>query len=206
MNNDTIFKSSIIITTIIEDEIFPLKVDLKIGLSFDKVNPYHQGIAMERIRYTINILFQDSIFVNRRNKLGQKLKSLTNTRIIECWDEPWDQFIALLVYYKITSILEDKGHVEFINISGDNVSNDLEYTYYSDMIDSLITDDDLDWMKKKQLKSLWYHRSDTSINEDNNQSEHTWALLGLLWEKPHKPKPIKIKTNNVSQFKPRIIK
>ena len=211
MNNDTIFKSSIIITTVIENEIFPLKVDLKISLSFGTTNPHCQAIALERVRYLINILFQDSIFANRRNKLCQKLKLITNTKIIECWDEPWDQFIALLIYYKITAILEDKAFVEFISISGDNISNDLEYIYYSDMINDEITDDDLAWIAKlkktthPEIKTLWYHRDDTSVNEDIDILEPTWEMLGLLWEKPSIT-GTKIKTNNVSKFKPRIIK
>ncbi len=211
MNNDTIFKSSINVITIMEDEILPLRVDLKIGLSFDTTNPHHQAIALERIRYTINTLFQDSIFGSRRNKLCQKLKLITSTKIAECWDEPWDQFIAILIYYKLTAILSGKGFIEFINISGDTISDDLEFTYYADMLDTDITDDDLDWIEhlKKtthpDIKTLWYHRDDTSVNEDIDILEPTWKMLGLLWEKPSIT-GTKIKTNNVSKFKPRIIK
>jgi len=213
MINDTILKSSINITTIMEKEILPLKVDLKIGVSFGTTDPYYQAIALERIRYTINILFQDAIFGSRTNKLCQQLKLITDTKIAECWDEPWDQFIAIMVYYKLTAILEGNGFVEFINISGDTISDDLEYTYYSDMLNNEITDDDIEWLAELQkslpdLKTLWYHRGDTSINEDRNAPELTWGTLGLLWEKPLKADPTvtKIKTNNISKFKPRIIK
>jgi len=211
MNNDTIFKASINITTIMEDEILPLKVDLKIGLGFPTdANPYEVAIALERIRYVINTLFQDSIFASRRNKLCKKLKLITSTRIAECWDEPWDQFIAILVYYKLTAIMEDKGFVDFINITGSTVSDDLEYTYYGDMLNNEMTDDDQSWLTELQkslpdLKTLlWYHRNDTSVNEDHDQLEMTWETLGLLWSRPHTPGPVK--TNNISKFKPRIIK
>lgn len=130
MNNDTIFKASINITTVMDTEILPLPVDLKIGLSFNDIDPYHQAIALERVRYTINILFQASIFCSRQNKLCQQIKELTTTPVAECWDDPWDQFIAILIYYKLSAVLEGKGHVEFINISGDTISDDLQYTYY----------------------------------------------------------------------------
>lgn len=210
MNNDTIFKSSINITTVMESEILPLQVDLKIGLSFDETDPYHQAIALERVRYTINVLFQDSIFGSRKNDLCHQLKELTSTRVAECWDEPWDQFIALLVYYKLTAILEGKGAVEFINISGDTISDDLQYTYYADMLNNEISDDDLMWLSKLQqelpeLKTLWYHRSDTSINEDNNPMEMSWETLGLTWNR--KP-PVDPTTNkdNIRKFEPKLIK
>ena len=171
MNNDTIFKASINITTVMDTEILPLQVDLKIGLSFNDIDPYHQAIALERVRYTINILFQDSIFCSRQNKLCQQIKELTTTPVAECWDDPWDQFIAILIYYKLSAVLEGKGHVEFINISGDTISDDLQYTYYADMLNNEMTDIDLCWLAELQKKTptvtaLRYHRSDTTLKED----------------------------------------
>lgn len=207
MTNDTIFKAFINVTTLMESELLPVKVDLKIGLNFDDVNPYHQAIALERIRFTINKLFQNSIFASRTNPVINQLKELTKTPIIECWDEPWDQFIALLIYYKLSAILESKGFVDFINVSGDTINNDLEFTYYSEMLNTELTDIDSDWIKKQQLKSLWYHRPDTTLNEDEDSGGLTWQMLGLLWDKnPPDPADTKLKTNNVSKFKPRIIK
>jgi len=134
------------------------------------------------------------------------LKELTSTPIVECWDEPWDQFIALMVYYKLSAVLDDKGHIEFLNIRGDSISEDLEYTYYADMLNSDITECDLEWMKEKDIKTLWYHRADTSINENNDPSEMSWDMLGLVWDKPPtRPDPIGAK-NNIKQFTPKIIK
>jgi hypothetical protein len=204
MNNDTIFKASIAITTVMESEILPLNVDLKIGLNFDGTDPYHQAIALERVRYLINAVFQNSIFCNRRNQLCKELKPLVHTRTVECWEEPWDQFIALMVFYKVTAILEGKGHVDFIRISGDTISHDLEYMYYTDMLSNDLSEDDLAWMIEHKLESLWYHRSDTSVNEDN-APELTWKQLGLMWEKPDNE--VKVTGgDNIKQFTPKIIK
>ena len=150
MNNDTVFKASIHISTVMEKDILPLVVDLKVALSFADCNPYRQAIALERVRYTINVLFQDSIFVSRKNELCEKLKGLLTTPVVECWDEPWDQFLAIMMYYKISAILEGRGTVEFIQISGDTISDDLEYTYYADMLTTALTDIDLEWIKKLQ--------------------------------------------------------
>jgi len=208
MNNDTIFKSSITITTLMETEILPLKVDMKIGLNFDDTDPYHQAIALERVRYTINLLFNDAIFGSRKNELLPKLKEITSTRVVECWDEPWDQFIAIMIYYKISAVLQDKGHIDFINITGDSISDDLEYTYYADMLHGSITDEDLDWMRAEKLDSLWYHRADTTVNEDDDSMEPSWEMLGLVWTKTAE-KPLSSETNNIrhiSKFTPKIIK
>lgn len=204
MNNDTIFKASIHVTTVIENEILPLKVDLKLGLTFDGTAPYHQAIALERVRYLINSVFGNSIFCNRQNKLCQELKALTNTRIAECWEEPWDQFIALMVYYKVTAILEGNGFVDFIRISGDSISHDLEYMYYTDMLSNELSDDDYNWMKEYKLESLWYHRADTSCNEDN-APEMAWETLGLSWDKPDSQLKV-TGGNNIKKFIPKIIK
>lgn len=207
MNNDTIFKSTIHITTVMETEILPLEVRLKIGLGFDDTNPYHQAIALERIRYMINVVFQDTIFGNRKNPLIYQLKELTSTRIAECWDEPYDQFIAIMVYYKVSAILEGVGYVDSINISGDTINEDLEYSYYSEMLTSDVLEEDVEWMKSKEIESLWYHRSDTSINEGEDSSELDWNTLGLSWDKPEK-KDGKVHSfkNNIKKFTPRIIK
>lgn len=208
MNNDTILKASINIITVIEKEIIPLNLDIKLGFSFGSTNPHYQAIALERVRTLLNVIFNNSILINRENELCNKLKEMTSTPIIECWDEPWDQFIAIIIYYKLSAILEDKAFIEFINISGDSLCDDLEYTYYADMIDNELSDDDLDWLNKHRLKSVWYHRSDTSINEDNNKEELTWEMYGLPWDADKK----EIKKNYVNNirpfkpFKPKIVK
>lgn len=205
MNNDTIFKSSITITTLMETEILPLKVDMKIGLNFDDIDPYHQAIALERVRYTINVLFNDAIFGSRKNPLLLAIKDITSTRVAECWDEPWDQFIAIMIYYKISAVLQEKGHIDFINISGDSISDDLEYTYYADMLHSALSEEDVAWMETEKLKSIWYHRDDTSVNEDADSSELSWETLGLIWDKTTLI-PCASETNNVRKFTPKIIK
>ena len=208
MNNDTIFKSTISITTVMETEILPLSVRLKIGLGFSDADPYHQAIALERIRYVINIMFNDSIFGSRTNDLVHVLKSLTTTPVVECWDEPWDQFLAIMVYYKVTAILENVGYVDSISISGDTINEDLEYMYFAEQLDSAVLDDDIAWMKEHKLESLWYHRSDTTVNEDmKDPSAFSWKTLGLTWDKPAPNNQIVVTGgSNVKPFTPKIIK
>lgn len=209
MINDTVLKASINIITVIEKEIVPLKIDLKVGFIFSSTNPHYQAVLLERARILINVIFNNSIFVNRENKLCDKLKKITSTPVVECWNEPWDQFIALLFYYKLSAIIKDKAFIDFINITGDALCDDLEYTYHSDMLNTEITDEDLFWINKKKLKSLWYHREDTSVNEDNNKKQLTWEMRGLAWKK-QKPKKSEESeepyVNNIIQFKPKIVK
>ena len=211
MINDTTFNTSINITTVMETEILPLTVRLKIGLSFEDADPYHQAIALERVRYTINILFRDAIFGSRKNPLLRKLKTITTTRVAECFDEPYDQFLAMLVYYKLSAVLAGKGAVEFITISGDSAGDDLEYSFEAAMLNSNVTDDDLVWITNMQksipeLKSLWYHRGDTSLNEDIDIMEPTWEMLNLTWEKAKPAQQVYPKKDNVTKFEPKIIK
>jgi len=54
---------------------------------------------------------------------------------------------------------------------------------------------------------LWYHRSDTTVNESDDPAAFSWKTLGLTWDKPEPNNQIVVKGgNNVKQFTPKIIK
>jgi len=209
--NSIVFKSSITANIILDSEILPTNYDIKIGLDFDNSEPYHQAIGLERINYMINIVFHQSIFVDRNNKMCGEIKKISTTNVAECWDNPWDQFIAWMILYKCNAILSDKGLIDFVTVTGDSGDN-LEHTYYSNTISYDLSEDDAEWLrlnqeKHKELKHLWYHRDDLSLNEDHDGFEMNWDSIGLDWnraknaisadETPH--------YNNIKQFKPKIV-
>ena len=210
--NTTVLNATIIITTVMESEICPTKFNIKIGLDFEDADPYHHAIGIERIRYLLNMVFNRSIFIDRNNPMLDSLKKMTSTRVAECWDDPWDQFVALMVMFKSQAVLEGKGIVDFVRVTGDS-GDDLEHTYYADAISYELGDEDFLWLaekqkKQKDLKTLWYHRSDMSLNEDYAQFQEHWDILGLDWDKTKNagdPGPSEPITNNIRQFKPKIV-
>jgi hypothetical protein len=203
MINNCTYKADIQITTVMEKEILPLTVSLEFDLIFDETDPYHQAIALERIRFLINILFNDAIIGGRNNELFNQLKDITDSRFVECWDDPWDQFIAIMLYYKVSAILEGAGYMDAIRVSGDSLSPDLEFRYNTEAFSNEMIETDTAYMKEKKLDSLWYQRADTSTNEE--LEEMSWETLGLGWEKPEDKDDGPV-LNNVKKFKPKIIK
>lgn len=221
MINDTTLTATIMVTTVIEKEILPLEIRLQIGLAFDDADPHHQAIAIARTRFLLNEILDKAIFCSRHNPMIQDLRKITNSKILECWDDPWDQFIAMMIYYKTTAILEGAGSVEFIQISGDQLSPDLQYKYHAALFTSGIIDEDAlystdnkltsdaSYCADNKMTSLWYHRPDTSINEDDDE-DMSWEMLGLTWEPLDdddvEEKSPKKYVNNIRPFVPKIIK
>ena len=199
---ETIFQIELQVTSIMEKEILPLCIDLKVGLVFPDTDPYHQAIALERVRFILGLAFNGTIMINRNSDILDKLKDITPTPILECWDEPWDQFIALMVYYKLTAILEDKGFVDSINIAA-NTGDGLEYTYFGDELNDEMIDDDLEYAKSINKTLLWYNRNDLSIN-DFEEVDLTWENIGLTWEKKKTKKTTKY-IDNIKHFTPKIV-
>jgi len=199
---ETIFQTGLQLTTVMESEFLPLSIDLKVGLIFPETDPYHEAVALERVRFILMLAFNDTILINRNSDILDKLKDITATPILECWDEPWDQFIALMIYYKLSAILEDKGFVDSINIAA-NTGDGLEYTYFGDELNDIMVDDDMEYAKSIGEKLLWYNRNDLSVN-NFAPVELTWEMIGLTWDKKKSKKQKEV--NNIKQFTPKIIK
>ena len=195
-------------TSVVESEILPLTVDLRIGLNFEGAEVYHQAVAFERIRFLINTVLHDSIICSRINPRFPEIKAATSTPIIELWDEPWDQFIGIMLFYKIDAIIEKSGFVEFVEVSGDQINPDMEWNITPEDVyvegQLMMSDTDLLYMKERGLDSIWYHRSDTSINEDELTEELTWEQLGLTWNKPDNQLKV-TGGDNIKKFTPRIV-
>ena len=200
MINDTMFTTSITVTNVVEREISPLNIDVELNLIFGIADPYHQAIGLERVRFFLNNILHKAIICGRDNEIISDLYGITDTRIVECWDDPWDQFIALMIFYKVTAILEGAATVEYIKVSAKTLAEDLGFTYYAkDFSDEMLA---ADWSKTDK-GSVWYHRPDTTINE-NTDLEMTWRMLGMDWSEdandPESTSP------NVKKFTPKIIK
>ena len=198
MINDTIFNASINVTTVVEREIFPLAVQVEIGLIFGDADPFHQAVGLERVRFFLNNILNQAIICSRENPISSELKGLTDTRVVDCWDDPWDQFIALMIHFKVTAILEGAATIDYIKVSGNSIASDLDFKYYTKDFPSTMIGSDEDVPPQE----LWYHRPDTTVNEETDL-EMTWKMIGMGWEQEETPAP---HINNIKKFTPKIIK
>ena len=78
------------------------------------------------------------------------------------------------------------------------------------MLNTDLTDIDLEWLAelqktKPEIKTLWYHRNDTSVAEVPSPQELTWDQLGLIWTRTDNQLTVKY-TDNIKPFTPKIIK
>lgn len=210
----------------IDNKLNPINIAVKLGLDYIDTEPYVQAVAHERIDFMMHEIFKNSILVSRHNEMRDELYDLMDNQIVECWDDPWDQLIAIMFYLKISSVLDQKIYLTFISLQCDLVEG-LEFTFSGEeLLGGHVSDGD-DWINelaKVGFDKCWYHRNDLTtsdyIQELAGDDEHEegelyiakmnlkWEEIGLGWKKPAdlETQVNKKKTNNIKQFVPKIVK
>jgi hypothetical protein len=112
---------------IYDDEFVINDYTVTVHLTTATSNAINQNIAYERIKYWINFVLSDSILMSS----GYALKDhwiATGQRILLLPDDPVDQLVGMMLFLKLSAIVQDNFVITDIEISS-SVGDDMCYIH-----------------------------------------------------------------------------
>lgn len=141
-------------------------------------SPHEQNVAMDRVKMFTYDCLNDAIFVNSKDKKTIDKYLACGLKVCTLPEDPHDQMIMVMLYKKLTAIVE--GRLVLLEISltssnGDGIS-------YIHAIDEHAGPYEL---------SGWWDKSDISISEEKKSKDKvvnlfarapSWDEIGLGWK------------------------
>ena len=93
--------------------------DVRLWLLTNSTDPDSHNIALERIRYFIHGRLDSSIIINSAHVDQVKQLYATGLRITTLPSDPVDQIIGIMLYSKLSAIIEDRMIIGEVEISSD---------------------------------------------------------------------------------------
>lgn len=148
--------------------------------------PDEQWVALERIKYIFDEALSNTIFINKdETKIINGFSSL-GVKVSTLPSEPYDQAIAIPIFYKLNAICEGKF----------NITNMMFKSHLSDQVEFIF---DADMTSIYDEKNGWWKQSNTSVADKINKKDKIvklekdcdWHEIGLEWKgKERKPATI----------------
>jgi hypothetical protein len=141
------------------------------------VDPEHQNIAFERIKYFIYNELENTIFINQNNRDKAKALMDCGLSVTTMPEEPVDQLIGIMLYYKLNAITEDQIIVietELSSLIGENI------IYIHNENEGVNFANRPDWWSAPDL----VHCDHDLLNNDKILTIHqnnTWKNANLNW-------------------------
>lgn len=82
------------------------------------------NVAMDRLKYFVFGMLDSTVFINGKNKEQAEMLALLGVNVTTLPEEPVDQIIGMMLYYKLNAIMEGNLIVSSLDISselGDSV-------------------------------------------------------------------------------------
>lgn len=155
--------------------IFPNNYDVTLNLVTTSENRIHQNVALQRILFIINEIFDESIFVAASNTNVSKLAKLAkDTHIIQFPEEPFDQIVGMILFNKLSAVVEENLEIESLDI-GSNLTNDLYYT----------VDEYQEFETPEGVEESWWDRADISTTNEPKilKKLPKWDEINLGWDR-----------------------
>ena len=109
-------KEKVCTTMLLEDIIIPNIWNIHVTLLPNQGKNKLYNKAMERLQYYITEILDNSVFVSRDNV--SKITNLPFKAQVHIFpDDPWDHLIAMCLYTKFNSLLEEVFYVDNVTIS-----------------------------------------------------------------------------------------
>lgn len=154
-------------------QIFPNTYTVKLNMLTGTENRTHQNVALHRVAFFVNEIFNQSLLISINNPIVTKLsKLIKDSQIIKLPDDPYDQIIGMILFDKLSAIAEEKLLFESILI-GSHITPELFYTV-----------DDFEIFELENVEKPWWERSDLTVTDDPKllTDTNTWKDLNLDWD------------------------
>jgi hypothetical protein len=155
--------------------IYPNNYQLKINMVTATDNSVHQNVAIQRILVFLTEVFDGSVFCYAENPLVAKLNNIAKeSNIILFPEEPFDQIIGLVLFNKLSAIVEENLEIDSL-IIGSEFAPDLRYT---------IEDFQEFPYDETKIEIPWWERSDLSTTDNRKRLKtlKSWDDINLAWD------------------------
>jgi len=152
-------------------------------------DPYEQSVALERMKYFIDEVVTNSVFVEASdNKVIDTFTGL-GMKVCVLPLEPYDQAISIALLLKLNAITEGKFNITNMSFKS-QLSDDVEYLIDID-----------DEVEAYATKNNWWNDSGSNIsNKKSNKKDkivklhkdNEWTELDLGWKRICKPEASEI--------------
>jgi hypothetical protein len=150
---------------------------VNLGLLTKTTDAASTNIAMDRLKYFVHGELANTVFVNQDSKERAEMMQIMGINVTTLPEEPVDQIVGMMLYYKLNAIMEGRMTVTRLDLSsilGDSV-------WYQH-------DEDDAWGPFRE--DGWWHAPTVqhdsileSVTADNvvRVIPNAWHELGLIW-------------------------
>ena len=164
-----------------DDKILPNHFKVEMQMITRTENPRFQYVAFERMKFLVNDIFGNSIFIGHENPSLEFLGNRYPDKMVLLPEEAYDQVIGVALYCKANAVMEEAIHCQSVRISsyiGDSVWYQFEDG--EDMGPYAVA---TPRRRSKRSSAPWWHRPDILTFDTTSKIEYsTWEDLLLGWE------------------------
>lgn len=107
-----------------EDQLQINSYEVSINLLTKTTDSASTNIAMERLKAFVHGVLESTVFINQANDERAEFLQLAGCNVTTLPEEPFDQIVGMMLYYKLNAIMEDRMVITNLDISstlGDGV-------------------------------------------------------------------------------------
>lgn len=156
--------------------------ELSLDMDVTTEDMREQNIALERMKYLLEMCIEDAVFVDVSNKSAIDAYTKAGMKVCNLPDEPFDQVVAAVLLSKFNSITEKKIFVSDIKISS-KICDEVSFYISSEEVEDF-----------SSIANVWWTDNSSSISDISKKvnkkekivelkKENTdWNSLGLCWK------------------------
>ena len=152
--------------------------NLRLWMTTNSENSVDQGISFERIKYFIYSQIDNTIFINSNQKAQCTLFSIAGLVITTMTNDPVDQLIGIILYYKLNAITEDRMIIMETEISSSYGAN---MTYLHSDFENTSGFKQPDWWTSPDLTHSGFVLANKSEKVLSIPTSTDWRELDLAW-------------------------
>lgn len=81
------------------------------------IDPIETNIAMDRLKFFINEVMANAVFINQAHTEQAETLNWCGANVTTLPEEPLDQIIGMMLFYKLNAIMEDRIEITSLSIS-----------------------------------------------------------------------------------------
>jgi hypothetical protein len=160
-----------------DDQLQMNHYDICLNLVTKTQDPVSTNIAMDRIKAFIYGELESTVFINQDQRERAELMQVMGVNVTTLPEEPVDQIIGMMLYYKLNAIMEDRMTITQLDIS-------------SKLGDSIWYQHDEEDLSGPFAAEGWWHantvqHNTVEVDPDNANVVKVvpsgWAEYGLVW-------------------------
>ena len=167
--------------------------NLRLWMTTNSENSVDQTISFERIKYFVYSQIDNTIFINSNQKAQCTLFSKAGLSITTMPNDPVDQLVGIMLYYKLNAITEDRMIIMETEISSTYGGN---MTYLHGEFENTSGYEQPEWWTSPDLTHSDFVTPEDSEKVLSIPQTTSWREIELAW--PEEPAPAA--TGNIVVF------